>query len=252
MTTADLVAALDLPAGSRVDQRVPKKLLLENSAPTAADKRHINEGIEELLWLAALKPTTIGVPAYQDEAREYLEIAVLRLHLRAGAKAMRLVELVHRAIPYPVLLLAEHGGEPGVSAAHKRWSQGEAGKTVLEGEVIVVDWDAGRDAKCWPAFRDALALGRQPRATLYALYQSWIDALLALHAARITGAFAVSATADHSASRRDALRECARLDAEITRLRSAAAKEKQMTRQVDLNLELKRVEAQRATATERL
>ena len=59
-----LLAALDLPASSRVDQRVPKKLLLENGAPTAADKRLINDGIEELLWLAALKPTTIGVPEY--------------------------------------------------------------------------------------------------------------------------------------------------------------------------------------------
>ncbi len=48
MNVAALIAALDLPAGSRVDQRVPKKLLLENGAPTAADKRHINDGIEEL------------------------------------------------------------------------------------------------------------------------------------------------------------------------------------------------------------
>ena len=47
---------------ARVDQRVPKKLLLEHGAPTAADKRQINDGIEELLWVAALKPTTIGVP----------------------------------------------------------------------------------------------------------------------------------------------------------------------------------------------
>lgn len=79
MTAATVIEALALPAGCRVDQRVPKKLLLENGAPTAADKRHISEGIEELLWLAALKPTTIGVPAYHDEVREYLEIAVLRL-----------------------------------------------------------------------------------------------------------------------------------------------------------------------------
>ena len=92
MNAEALLAALDLPAGSRVDQRVPKKLLLENGAPTAADKRHINEGIEEFMWLAALKPTTIGVPEYRDDVREYLEVAVLRLTLRAGAKATRLVD----------------------------------------------------------------------------------------------------------------------------------------------------------------
>ncbi len=35
-------------ASARVDQRVPKKLLVENGAPTAADKRSIKDGIEEL------------------------------------------------------------------------------------------------------------------------------------------------------------------------------------------------------------
>ena len=44
MKAAELIAALDLP-GARVDRRVPKKLLVENGAPTAADKRRINEGI---------------------------------------------------------------------------------------------------------------------------------------------------------------------------------------------------------------
>jgi len=255
MASADILAALDLPAGSRVDQRVPKKLLLENGAPTAADKRIISDGIEELLWLAALKPTTIGVPEYRDEVREYLEIAVLRLTLRAGAKAARLVELVHRAVPYPLLLLmeqAEHSGRPGLSAVHKRWSQGEAGKTVLEGDIVAAEWDAEHDAERWPAFSSALALGRQPRTNLHALYQGWIDTLLALHAARATGAFAVAGNAEHAAVRRDALQECARLDAEIARLRAAAAKEKQMARQVELNLELKRVQAALAVAKERL
>ena len=241
-----LIEALDLPGSSRVDQRVPKKLLLENGAPTAVDKRLINEGIEELVWLAALKPTTIGVPEYRDDVREYLEIAVLRLTLRAAAKATRLVELVHRAVPYPLLLLTEQGERTGLSAAHKRWSQGEAGKTVLEGDVVAAEWDTERDAERWPAFRDALALDKQPRTTLHALYQGWIGTLLALQAARVIGTFAVAANAEQAAARRDALQECARLDTEIARLRATAAKEKQMARRVELNLELKRVEAAQA------
>ena len=92
---AELVAALDLPAGAQVGQRVPKKMLSENGAPTAADRRAINDGIEELIWLAALKPNTIGVPDYRNDVREYLEVAVLQLILRPGAKASR----THRADP---------------------------------------------------------------------------------------------------------------------------------------------------------
>lgn len=252
MNSASLIEALGLPPGIRLDQRVPKNLLLEQGAPTAADKRAIQEGIEELIWVAALKPTSIGVPEYRDSLREYLEIAVLRLTLRAAAKAARLVELVHRAVPYPVLLLTEQGERLGLSAAHKRWSQGEAGKTVLEGNVVAADWGTAHDGEHWPAFREALALGKQPRTTLLALYQGWIDTLLALHAARLTGTFTVAVNADQAAARREGLQESARLDAEVTRLRAAAAKEKQMARRVELNLELKRVEAAQIAARTKL
>lgn len=243
-----LIEALYLPAGSRVDQRVPKKVLLENGAPTATDKRIISDGIEELLWLAALKPTTIGVPEFRDDVREYLEIAVLRLSLRATAKASRLVELVHRAVPYPLLLLTEQGEWFELSAVHKRWSQGKTGKTVLEGDVVTSGFDAENDCERWPTFCDAMALGKQPRTSLYALYRGWIDTLLALQAARVTGTFAVAADAEQAAIRRDALQECARLDGEIARLRATAAREKQISRRVELNLELKRVEAAQAAA----
>lgn len=252
MNASKIIAALDLPTGSRVDHRVPKKLLLENGAPTAADKRYINEGIEELFWVAALKPTTIGVPEYRDDTREYLEIAILRFSLRAGTKAARLVELVHRAVPYPVLLLTEQGVKADLSAAHKRWAQNEADKTVLDGDVVTGELDCERDTKYWPAFREALALGRQPRTTLFTLYQGWIDALLALKAARVTAKFSLAGNPEHAAARHDALREYARLDAEIARLRAAAAKEKQMARQVKQNLALKRVEAARAAARAKL
>ena len=132
MSFAPVINALALPPDARVDQRVPKKLLLEQGAPTAADKRQIQDGIEELLWVAALKPTNIGVPAFRDDVREYLEIAVLTATLRAAAKPTRLIELIHRAIPYPVVLVAAHGDTVSLSLAHKRWSQGETGKVVIE------------------------------------------------------------------------------------------------------------------------
>lgn len=250
-----LIEALDLPPSSRVNQRVPKKMLLEHGAPTASDKRLINDGIEELMWLAALKPTTIGVSEYRDDVREYLEIAVLRLTLRPAAKTTRLVELVHRAVPYPLLMLTvlkDNDVQTELSTAHIRWSQGEAGKMVLEGNVVCLDWDAERDGQRWPAFLDTLSLGKQPRATLHTLYQGWIDTLLALHAARVTGVFALTSTTEHAVARRDALQESKRLDTEIARLRAAAAKEKQMSRRVELNLELKSMEAAQAAARAKL
>lgn len=252
MNSDAFLSALDLPAGSRVDQRVPKKLLMEHGAPTAADRRCIADGIEEVHWLAALKPTTIGVPIFCDHVREYLEIAVLGAALRADAKAGRLAELIHRAVPYPVFLMHTHGERLALSMAHKRWSQGEAGATVLDGELVIAELSMGEREGFGQAFQASLALARQPRAHLFALYQGWMDKLLALLAAGVTGAFSTPESPVQAAARQEALRECARLDAAITRLRAAAAKEKQVARQVDLNLELKRVERQLAAARQRL
>ena len=122
-----------------MDQRVPKKLLLENGAPTAADKRHINDGIEELHWVAALKPTTIGVPEYRDDVREYLEIAVLRWRSAPPPRAVASWSWCTARCRIPCFCWRNMQSKLSVSLAHKRWSQGEAGKTVLDGDVVGID-----------------------------------------------------------------------------------------------------------------
>ena len=55
-----------------------------------------------------------------------------------------------------------------------------------------------------------------------------------------------------AASRRTALAECERLEAQMARLRAAAAKERQVARQVELNLEIMRVQAEHSAAQAKL
>lgn len=278
LSAQTLIHALRLPEGCRVDQRVPKKLLLENGAATAADKRLITEAIEEIQWVAALKPNTIGVPDYRDTLREYLEIAVLAVTVRGVIKPAshsRLAELVHRAVPYPVLLLLvapQMGGQSlTLSLAHKRWAQNEADKVVLDGSPISVTVsvtvsaslsevnaadashpDPAEAAQTESAFIQSLSVTRQPQATLHALYQGWVDCVQALLAARLTGSYQTPATPEQAAARRQALADCERLEAEVSRLRAQALREKQLARQVELNLTLKRVQAELAAARRQL
>jgi hypothetical protein len=252
MNEAEVIAALEMPPSARVDRRVPKKLLVENCAPTAADKRKINEGVEEVFWLAALKPSTIGVPEFRDGTREYLEIAILRAGLRAAAQTARLAELIHRAVPYPVLLIATQGATVTISLAHKRRSQGEAGATVLDGALVVAELAAAINANVATAFASEMAVARQPRTDLFVLYQGWMDTVVALLAARVTGTFAVVTSPEMAAARRTALAECERIDARLAKLRAAAAKERQVARQVELHLEIKRVQAEHLAARAKL
>lgn len=258
LTSGRLVAALDLPADALVQQRIPKKMLADNGAPTPADRKLIHEYIEEATWVAALKPANAGVPAYEDPTRTYLELAVLAVQLRspkqpngASSKIQRLAELLHRAIPYPALLLLEDEDRLLLSMAHIRWAQKESDKMVLDGELTLAtllplpDESGPANALAQQQFLEALPLHKQARTNLYALYQSWIDTLGAWEAVAVSGCFVPSVSPEHAAQRRSALQRCRELDASLSQLRSKAAKEKQMARQVAANLEIKALLAER-------
>lgn len=241
MSVDDLIQALGLPESTRLNQRVPKKLLAEQEVATAADRRQIQDGVEDILWLAALKPHLIGVPAYEDAQRQYVELAVLRLALKPGAKPGRLVELLHRAVPYPVLLLTRSDAGTGISLAHLRRSHNEADKTVLDGDLQTVTLPTESQGAALTDFCAAFALARQPQTDLHALYQGWMDSVAALDVARDTGHFQRSMTRAQAAERHQALQQCRELQVRLQQLRTQAQKERQLARQVALNLEIKQL-----------
>jgi hypothetical protein len=128
-----------------------------------------------------------------------------------------------------------------VSLAHKRHALKEAGKTVLDGEPVTVAMQTAGNG-IHTAFLQAMDLARQPRSTLYALYQGWQDTALALKAALLTGVFTLLDSAERAQQRRVALHVSIALQGQITSLRGAAAKASQMARQVEINLQIRKLE----------
>jgi hypothetical protein len=248
MTGVDVIAALDLPRSARVDRRVPKSLLAERAAATAADKRALANDIESLVWVAALKPGTVGIPAFRNEERAYEEVEVMFLTLRKPVRRERLMELVHRAIPYPVLLITDTERQAAVTAAHIRWSQAEAERTVLVDGVVQAVWERSDAAWVPEDFLSALSLSALPPTSLLTLYQGWIDVVMSFQAWRVTGMFTLPRSPLQAEMRREALATLAQLDAEATRLRTEAERTTQMARKADINVALKRLREARAAA----
>jgi hypothetical protein len=245
MTTSIIIDALGLPPESCVDQRIAKKLLIENGSTNAADKKAINQGIDELTWIAALKSSNCGVPVYKDEEREYIEIAVLLLSLRdvakvGGQKEARIIELLHRAIPYPVFLIVRQADRILLSLAPKRWAQNEGEKVVLDGEPIVVLYEN----RPWNnAFLSGINLGKQDRRDFHALYQSWMARVILYYASTISATFLAAEGDKDIEEIRTAIDEYERLGRELGALNASALKENQLNRRVELNMEIKRLES---------
>ena len=260
MTPAELIQAFDIPGQAMVNQRVPKKMLSDQVANSAADRKLILDGIEAIHWLAALKPATVGVSEYHDSARDYLEIAVVTAELRPAANASRALLLIHRAIPYPLLLVCEQAQTVSLSLAHKRKALNQAEAVVIDGPAISVKFSSS-DSTSGSIIGQAnplaellarLSLAANPRQHLFALYQSWIDRLETYQAALLTGRFELPQNESHAGLRRHALARLDEIAAEVQGLRSKAAKERMTSRRVDLNLSIQRLEAESALLRQNL
>ncbi len=241
-----IIDFLSLPANARVDQRVPKTKLMERGAKTAADKRLIQEEIEELTWIASLESANIGVPSFQNVEREYLEIIILSLVLRGGTKLPRISELIHRSIPNPVLLIAKHGVSASVSLAHKRWSQDHS-KVLIDNVRRADILHPESPTSLETDFLKSLSLPGLPCLDLFATYQGMIERIMAFEAAKIFGKFILPDSSQRMTTIATALETYTRLRSALNTLRSKMAREKQFNRRVLLNTEIKRIENELAT-----
>lgn len=239
----EIVAAFAVPPSARVDQRVAKKYFLEHGAPSSTDKRYVQEGIEEVIWLSALKPSTVGLASYKDEMREYTEIQLLSVLMRPEAKKNRLTELMHRSIPYPIGLVSSVGEVVSLSFAHKRDSKAEKESVVLDGLLVEETFSKVLN-DIEEVFLKTLAIAEQQTKDLYGLYSSWIDRIQALRAARRTGRFELKTTHGDVEKRIIALADYDRIQREIAELSSKAKNENQMNRRVELNMAIKKLELQ--------
>src|SRR6187402_2769475 len=123
-------AALALPPGPP-PRRVPKASLADN-VPTAADKRLIDGKLARLEWVAAINPATAGIATATVAGLEVSTINLLAGRTR-GPMPPRLAEIIHRAIPQPVILIygEEADDAPAaLSLAPKRAAEREAGRVV--------------------------------------------------------------------------------------------------------------------------
>jgi hypothetical protein len=251
MTTDDLLQALSLPPDALLRQRIPKKLLLEQAPLPATERRLLQDAVEELQLLATLKPELCGVPAYAGNPDDALdppvgELLVLGVRLRPAPTAWpRLLETLHRAFPYPLLLLAEAADTPAgtvFSLARKRRAQNDAVRlTLLETRHTTPLLATTGDLPA--AFAGSLGLGAVPVPHLHALYQRYLDGAVALEAAWLTGRYAQPSTA-HATRLRDDLNRYAALSREMAELRREANRTTQLAQRVAHNLRLRELQTE--------
>ncbi len=247
-----LYEKMAIPDACRLGKRVFKKLFHENAKLGATDKKAFREDIDVITWIYTLKPSTIPIQAYEDEQREYHEVAILQVDLKMLNRTSRIAEVIHRAIPYPLVIVFAFRTTCALSLAHKRFSHVEKGAIVAE-DFIVTDWiDLSAPSPVQKAFFDSLSVSYFPHTHFFAFYSAFTDRLVALDCARLTGEYRLESTATKNRLRMERIATCHELEVQIAGLKAAIMKETQFNRKVELNATIKKLERNLVQTTKEL
>lgn len=243
MTAEELYQAFAFPRATKLGKRVFKKLFVDSGDITAADKRAFTDIVGTITWQYTLKPATIPVRSYRDGEREYDEIAVLEVEVESRQRAARLTEIIHRAIPYPLLLVLADGEGVKLSAAPKRVHRAERERLVAEYFASTSWLDGNERSPAEHAFLASLPLSGLPSSNYRVLYDAVLHRIVALECSELSGAFRLYSEGS-VADRRAKLGACRALEREIGSLRATLRAEASFARKLELNTEIKRLSSQ--------
>ena len=238
--SADLIAALALPAEALCDQRVPRSCCWNRARPPPPTSARFRTASRRSSGSPRSSPPTSACRRFGTTCANIWKSPCSRSYFAA-----RQVAAPYRADPPGHSLSGRAGDRAGdgvsLSLAHKRWSQGETGKVVIEDlrrtASFRPDTPVGRGSRvpCQPG-----ALGPAGRDLLRFI----MDGSTAWPRWKRPGSPGIlpSRYRRTRSGQRDALDAHARLQHDIAVLRAQAKKEKQLNRRVELNLEIKRLE----------
>lgn len=251
MTPRQIYDALSVPESCFLGKRVFKKLFLEHGELRPADKKALSRDVGNVVWQYTLKPGTIAVQSYADEEREYLEIAILEVELSDRKSAQRIGEVVHRTIPYPVVLVLADEAGCSLSLAAKRFSRSKTGRVVAEEQTATPWLEEEHLNGEQRRFLDSLSLRLLPQSHFLELYEALLQRVLTLQGAEAGGSFRLDPGRTIEQQRAD-LNQIRHLEQETREVRSAIRSENAFARKVELNTRLKNLEDQHRTLVERI
>jgi hypothetical protein len=226
----------------RLGKRVYKKLFHKNASLNATDKKALKDDVDTIVWQYTFKPTTIPIQPYDDDYREYHEVALLQVNLKQTNRVNRLAEIVHRAIPYPLLVVFVSDTTCLISLAHKRFSQAEKDVIIAEDFLATCWLDLTNQTNSQSLFLQSLNIATWPHTNFYAFYRAAMDRVLALACARHTGYYSLELPDGLSADDRVSyLKQVEQFQLEKSELTGKLKKEKNLGTQVRLNIQIKNI-----------
>ena len=207
----------DYPTKARVANKLPKNKLYENASVNTKLKDKFVNQIEKIVWQYKLAPDTLNL----DATNKVPEIQIFNIFLKTKEVDQALLEVIDKAINYPIIFQIHKGNKVKIKAAYKRPSESANNKWVIEA-YFESEW-LDKDVAKQP-MPQALDLGK--------LYEQLLKSLMPVDVIS-------SKTTQTIDQQVDKINNINSLQKELDKLNSKYKKEKQRNRQFEINKEIK-------------
>ncbi|MCG2711081.1 MAG: DUF4391 domain-containing protein, partial [Candidatus Omnitrophica bacterium] len=173
MTIQEALEIIKFPKEGKVDKKIFKKAIYEKAGLSRNQIEIVKNEINDIRWHYVLKPETINIPIFKNEAYEYEEIQIIGVIIRDGNKKDTVAGIIQKCIPYPVVLILEQDGQIAFSLAAKRINKADISKSVVDEEYIT-NWIPSIKTSKIKAFMDSLRLKNLSYSNLFEFYRDFL------------------------------------------------------------------------------
>ncbi len=193
---------IKVPASASINRIIPKETIYEATEMNKADKDYFVRYIKQIRWLYKFYEDNIRIKEYQNDEKSYVEAELFGVNLkkefqeynhntgnyhRFDARLDRIVDIILRFIPYPILLCAEFNDEIKFYVSHISESKGDYDKITLD-DLISTEWiDTNNLDDYDMELLNKLQIDNLDKTNVYTFYDDIVTAIIQYNGSREVG-----------------------------------------------------------------
>jgi hypothetical protein len=231
---------LKIPEHNLVQQRLTKAFFLRLTGLTSAEKKLLNNTIQQMEIVAQLIPSTSNIPAVVTDSDSYEQILVIVCKIadnQLDKMGEKCIKFIQKYISHQVVLILEDANEFKLNVTEKRINQNDKSKLTVERYFTTSKLSKLYKNELAASFYNALDFSNLDKTNLELLYKSYIQAIVQYQAASITGNYQKRSNV-RTAEDMEHLEQIEQLERYIVSLSSQIKKESQLNEKVQLNIKI--------------
>ena len=193
---------IKVPKNSVVNTIIPKQDIFEIISMNKKDKDYFIKYVKQIRWLYKFDNDSIRIMPYETQERSYLEVELISIKLKKGfqeynhntgnyhrfdARLDRIVDILLRFIPYPILLCAEFNDEIKFYVSHISESKADYDKITLD-ELISTEWiDVNNLDSFDEELIQKLQIDNLDKTNVYTFYDDMVTAIIQYNGSKEVG-----------------------------------------------------------------